>query len=188
MEPSVTMRHIALVVCSVVVLAAGVYLFMEVNSTPATADVSHDKVRPAPPADDERPGKEPDTVAARPVSSVPRREMPAPTPPTTSTEPAPALTDNVVDELAKPNPKLDAVMSEANKAYDRGEFDEAKSIALKVLAKDPTSVRMMRIVVSSACIDGDSVEAQKHYLNLPAPDREQMKVRCGRYGISFNEK
>ncbi|CAN5920569.1 hypothetical protein BH11MYX3_BH11MYX3_21070 [soil metagenome] len=184
-----TVRQIALVVSSVVVLAAGVYLFMEVNSTPATADVTHEKVRPpARPADDERPTKEPETVAARPVTSAPRREMPAPTPPTPSSEPAPALTDNVADELAKPNPKLDAVMAEANKAYDRGEFDEAKSIALKVLAKDPTSIRMMRIVVSSACIDGDSVEAQKHYLDLPAPDREQMKVRCGRYGISFNEK
>ncbi len=182
-----TARHLTLVVCAVVVLAAGVYLFEEVNSTPATADgTKHEKAapQPAPPPPEERPAKEPETVAA---ARLPRREMPTP-PPTPSSEPAPALTDSVSDELAKPNPKLDAVMSEANKAYDRGEFDEAKSIALKVLAKDPTSTRMMRIVVSSACIDGDSVEAQKHYLNLPVPDREQMKVRCGRYGISFNEK
>ncbi len=184
-----TPRHLALVVCAVVVLAAGIYLFKEVNSTPATADVTrHDQPAPRPVADAERPTKEPETTAAaRPVTSPPRREPPPPPPPP-STEPPPVLTDNVTDELNKPNPKLDAVMAEANKAYDRGDFDEAKSIALKVLGKDPTNVRMMRIVVSSACIDGDSVEAQKNYLNLPAQDREQMKVRCGRYGISFNEK
>jgi hypothetical protein len=86
------------------------------------------------------------------------------------------------------NPKLDAVMSEANKAYDRGDFDDAKGIALKVLTKDPANIRMRRIVVSSACIDGDSTEAQKHYLQLPPSDREQMKVRCARYGVSFNDQ
>jgi hypothetical protein len=43
-------------------------------------------------------------------------------------------------------------------------------------------------MVSSACILGDSVVAQKHYLSLPASDREQMRTRCGRYGISFNEQ
>jgi hypothetical protein len=32
------------------------------------------------------------------------------------------------------------------------------------------------------------VEAQKYYLLLPGPDREQMKVRCDRYGVTFNEK
>ena len=46
-------------------------------------------------------------------------------------------------------------MSEANKAYDRGDFDDARTIAMQVLAIDPTNVRMLRIMVSAACIDGD---------------------------------
>ena len=78
-------------------------------------------------------------------------------------------------------------MSEANKAYDRGDFGEAKDIARKVLASDPGNVRMLRIVVSASCIEGESVEAQQAYLKLPTADREQMKVRCARYGVSFNE-
>ncbi len=61
-------------------------------------------------------------------------------------------------------------------------------IALKVLAKEPANVRMLRIVVSSSCIEGSAADAQKHYLSLPVSDREQMKVRCERYGVTFNDK
>ena len=187
-----TPRHLILVVASVAVLAMGVYLFKEVNATPATADVSkHDKPAPTPPPP--RPPDEPIAKAPEgapfggpPIAKSPTRETTSPpTPPPQASDPPPT---DVADELSRPNPRLDAVMAEANKAYDHGDFDEAKTIALKVLAKDPTSTRMMRIVVSSACIDGDSAEAQKHYANLPVPDREQMKVRCARYGITFNDK
>jgi hypothetical protein len=187
----VTTRHLALVISSVAVLAMGLYLFKEVRATPATADVPKQDRRPAPPPD-ERPEQEPEkqpekvaatrTVAQRPVrEAAPEKASPPPEAPQLSGDP-------VADELSKPNPKLDAVMAEANKAYDHGEFDDAKSIALKVLAKDPSNVRMLRIAVSSACIDGDSTEAQKHFLSLPNSDREQMKVRCARYGITFNDK
>ena len=184
-----TPRHLILVVASVAVLAMGVYLFKEVNATPATADVSkRDKPAPTPPPPpppEEPIAKAPEApFAARPAVKSPTRET---TPPPVQPVSDPPPTD-VADELSRPNPRLDAVMSEANKAYDHGDFDEAKTIALKVLAKDPTSTRMMRIVVSSACIDGDAAEAQKHYTNLPVPDREQMKVRCARYGITFNDK
>ena len=168
----------------------GLYLFKEVRATPADAEGA----RPAPKTSTTVPDEpvpkadQPKTVAARTPTP------PTPPPPPTRAPPPPASDDsgsgelNVTEELSRPNPRLDAVMSEANKAYDHGEFDDAKVIALKVLAKDPTSVRMMRIVISAACIDGDGAEAQKHYVNLPAGDREQMKVRCARYGISFNEK
>ena len=84
--------------------------------------------------------------------------------------------------------RLDALMSEASKSYDKGDFDEAKTIATKALKLEPTNVRMLRIMVSASCIDGNSVEAQKHYLALPPMDREQMKTRCDRYGVTFNEK
>jgi hypothetical protein len=177
----VTVRHILLASASAGVLALGVYLFLEVRATPATADVP--RPRKAARADD-RPEGRPDEVAPAPVRSAPS----APSAPPQRSEPAPALSgadDAIAEELAKPNPKLDAVMAEANKAYDRGDLDDAKSIALKVIAKDPSNVRMLRIAVSAACMDGDSTEAQKHYQALPLPDREQMKVRCARYGVTF---
>jgi len=46
-------------------------------------------------------------------------------------------------------------------------------------------VRMLRIMVSASCIDGDAAVAQAHYGKLPASDQEQMKVRCARYGVTF---
>jgi hypothetical protein len=192
----VTPRHIVLVVASVALLAAGVYLFKEVRATPATADVSKrpDKVAPAPESDDPEattPEKTPERTASRrpspPVRSAPDAMMKEPMPASSSDTPKPAI-DSVNDELNSANPKMEAVMAEANKAYDKGDFEDARGIALKVLAKEPTNVRMLRIAVSSACIDGDSAEAQKHYLVLPAGDREQMKVRCARYGVTFNDK
>jgi len=77
-------------------------------------------------------------------------------------------------------------MDEANKAYDRGDLDEAKAIAQKVLVASPDNVRMLRIVVSATCISGDTAEAQKAYVLLPKSDREQMKTRCGRYGVNLD--
>jgi hypothetical protein len=173
----------------VAVLAMGLYLWREVNATPAPIERSKPEPRAAkPPVDDEAPEKEPEKMAQpearRPVRDT--KPIPPPPPPSTNTE-APALTgtDPIAEELAKPNAKFDVVMAEANKAYDHGDFEDAKVIALKVLAKDPNNVRMLRIAVSAACIDGDSTEAQKHYNTLPGPDREAMKIRCGRYGVTF---
>jgi hypothetical protein len=76
-------------------------------------------------------------------------------------------------------------MDEANKAYDRGDFEDAKQVASRVLAKFPGNVRMLRIMVSASCIDGDVPVAQAHYGRLPPADQEQMKVRCARYGVAF---
>jgi hypothetical protein len=187
----VTPRHVVLAVATLAVLAMGLYLFKEVRATPATANVVA-RPRPAPAVADHAPEvhpPDPRGLTAAVMSRRPREVVP-PTPVQTPvrSEPPQPTGDPIADELARPNPKLDAVMSEANKAYDRGDFDEAKGIAIKVLAKDPANVRMLRIVVSSSCIDGDSTEAQRHYLQLPAPDRQQMKVRCARYGVTFDER
>lgn len=186
-----TPRHLVLVVSSVVVLAMGLYLWREVSATPAPLETSKSEKRAAkPPVEDDaspEPEKQPVAIAAetkRVRDTTPIKVSP----PQTPTE-APTLSgsDPIAEELAKPNPKLDSVMAEANKAYDHGDFDEAKVIAVKVLAKDPSNVRMLRIAVSAACIDGDSNEAQKHFALLPAPDREAMKIRCGRYGVNFTD-
>jgi hypothetical protein len=197
----VTPRHIILGIASLAVLGMVLYLFKEVNATTASSAVPQ-RTAPAPTAsanDTETKSDEPSKVASRPSGISIRPAKPSPEsaqPRATSSggdgDGGPKLfgeaETNVTDELSKPNPKMDAVMAEANKAYDRGEFDEAKSIALKVLAKEPANVRMLRIVVSSSCIEGSAADAQKHYLSLPVSDREQMKVRCERYGVTFNDK
>jgi hypothetical protein len=192
---TVTPRHIILGVAALAVLGMALYLFNEVRTTTASSAVPQRTApaRTAAPENEPPPTEsEPSKVASRPAN-LPVRTAPPSQPPVTSSgggdTPAPSLENTTVaDELAKPVPRMDAVMAEANKAYDRGEFDEAKGIALKVLAKDPANVRMLRIVVSANCIDGNSADAQKHYLSLPQVDREQMKVRCERYGVTFNDK
>jgi predicted Zn-dependent protease len=101
---------------------------------------------------------------------------------------APALATEEVpagDKLE--GPKLDAVMAEANRAYDKMDFDEARSIAKKVLKQHPTNTRMLRIMTSAYCIENDNAEAQKYFNLLPAPDRAQMKTRCARYGVAFTD-
>jgi hypothetical protein len=181
-------RYILLAAIAAVVLGMGVYLFIEVRSGSAQADV----VTPAPsapaptvPAPTPTPAPK-ETAVARPapVTSPTKHDSPS--------TPAPALEGTHEDEtssaaMGSANPKLDAVMDQANKAYDHQDFDEAKMIAGKVLARMPNNVRMLRIMVSSSCIDGDVAIAQKYYPNLPKFDREQMKVRCDRYGVTLTD-
>lgn len=167
-----------------------VYLVLEVSRPPVAAQASG-------PTSARRP-----TVADRPSvtepterdSDVVRAPLPTQVTGRPPVEDRPNVTDPPVPgveiepgaaTVMKANPKLDAVMSEANKAYDRGDFDDAKAIALKVLAKTPNNVRMLRILVSSDCILGDNAEAQKHYQLLPPGDRAQMRTRCERYGVTF---
>ena len=80
-----------------------------------------------------------------------------------------------------------AVMALANKAYDSQDFDQAVAIAGKILAKEPNNIRMLRVMVSANCIQGDSAIAQQHYEKLPPFDREQMRARCDRYGVVFKD-
>ena len=97
----------------------------------------------------------------------------------TSDGPAPA------DIPDKTDPRLHMVMGEANKAYDRQDFDDAARSRRKVLQKHPTNARMLRIMVSSYCIEGDKEAAQTYYDKLPH-SIEQMKQRCATYGMTFN--
>lgn len=176
-------------------LGVGVYLFIEVRARPAAAQVKPGERTVA--IDESAAGGEP-----RPAPE--RRDAESPSgseaPPSRSAQARPAGTmTRPKDAETAPEPhespegpeqphKAEAVMAEANKAYDRGDVDEAKAIAQKVLARTPGNVRMLRIVVSSACISGDTAEAQKAYLQLPKSDREQMKTRCARYGVSFTDE
>jgi len=165
----------------------GVYLFIEVRSGSAQADVVAPVQSTPPPATPAAPAPKETAAVARPAPvTAPAKRTDAPS------TPAPALETTHEDEatsaeMGSANPKLDAVMDQANKAYDHQDFDEAKMIAGKVLAKMPNNVRMLRIMVSSSCIDGDVAVAQKYYPNLPKFDRDQMKVRCDRYGVTLTD-
>ena len=183
-------KSVALIAAAVAVMAMGVYLFIQVKATPAQAHVSTTPSRspsPAPVA------AAPSETATPPVATPTQARPPVPTTAKlgSPTAPAPMLaapaTSPEDDERA--NPKLDAMMDLANKAYDSQDFDQAIQIAGKVLAKEPGNVRMIRVMVSANCIGGDASVAQQYYLKLPAGsvDRQQMKTRCDRYQVTLND-
>jgi hypothetical protein len=193
-SPLVSSRALVLGGLALAVLAAGVYLFVQVHASPAEAKPTVPQARAqvaqapareqdvAPVTDPTGPGTGPHMgkPLGRPRGAGevrPQVELPA------SDEP-PALANDVPD---KADPRFQMIMAEANKAYDRQDFDEARAIATKILAKDPTNVRMLRIMVSSHCIEGDSVSAQTYYDKLPDFDRQQMSKRCATYGVSFQQ-
>lgn len=171
------MTRVVLPLAAVLVLGLGVYLFVAVRATPASEPVVVGRAATAPVAHVE-PIPEPSPAPVAPVkpTAVPH----APPPPSlgvatsAGSEPAPQA-----------DVKAEELMSEANKAYDRSDFEDAKLIAQRLLAKDPTNVRMLRIMVSASCQEGDQAVAQAHYARLPAADQAQMRTRCARFGMSF---
>lgn len=174
-------RPLVLMILAGCVLLAGLVLYREVHSPPAVPQAS--VLAPPPPF--ARSGG--DGVVSNPpaaaASATRDSYVPVPSVPGGTSEVAPseAETGN------RAEPAVDAVMDQANKAYDRGDFEQAKALASDVLAKLPGSVRMMRIMVSASCIEGDTTVAQRWFDKLPPADREQMKIRCDRYGVSFRE-
>ncbi len=163
-----------------------VYLFFEVRSSPAAPQPL---AREASKDEDDKPesAKPNDTKTAgaglrgmaRKAAGDPESKSSDPTPPPPTMESPP--------EGKLEGPKLDAIMAEANKAYDKMDFEEARSIAQRVLKQQPTNTRMLRIMTSASCIEVDAAEAQKWFNLLPVADREQMKTRCQRYGVTFTD-
>jgi hypothetical protein len=184
----VSPKNVALLAAAVAVTGMAVYLFVQVKATPAQAEVSASELAapthasPAPvhtteptrPSAEARPAPpQPNVGASRPAASGAAPELQA----------APES-----DEPQQPNPKLESMMQLANKAYDAQDFDQAIAIAGKILAKEPTNVRMLRIMVSANCIGGDATVAQQYYEKLPAGvDRQQMKTRCDRYQVTLKD-
>jgi hypothetical protein len=184
---------------AVLVLALGVYLFIEVRAQPAPPNITR-KSQPSHLAENEAqatppPSRDPAVPAppATPPVAGRRHVFRDPTMTALAVAPASPATREVAmgsatsdtDATLAPGPRLDAIMDEANKAYDRGDFEDAKQVASRVLARFPGNVRMLRIMVSASCIDGDAPVAQAHYARLPPVDQEQMKLRCARYGVAF---
>jgi hypothetical protein len=77
-------------------------------------------------------------------------------------------------------------MDETNKLYDSRDYEGAIASAQEILKDMPRNVRMLRVVVSSACITGEEGVAREHYAMLPPRDQQQMSVRCKRYGVEFD--
>jgi hypothetical protein len=170
-------------IAAVLVLGLGVYLFVEVRAEPAPSEPVMGRASRTPVPPTRTPQATP--PAGEPVAA-PLASRPAPrAAPQAAAAPSAAPTLAAPDEPPPVGPKLDAAMAEANRAYDHGDFDEAKAAASRLLASDPNNVRMLRIMVSTSCFDGDATVAQAHYTRLPPGDQEQMKVRCARYGITF---
>lgn len=182
-------KSVALIAAAVAVMAMGVYLFIQVKSTPAQAHVS---TTPSP-----SPGRiatAPMETTAPPATTTPAQARPPAPPPAKlgTPMPAPAMPAPAIagpDDDERANPKLDAMMDLANKAYDSQDFDQAIQIAGKVLAREPGNIRMLRVMVSANCIGGDASVAQQYYLKLPAGsvDRQQMKTRCDKYQVTLND-
>jgi hypothetical protein len=192
-------RHAALAAFGAAVLGFAIYLLVQVNaaaahvSAPDPADrVDHPAqvATVSPPAADPPPPPKP--------PSPPREGRAGPFkldihPHETATAaPAPALPPGAAapgggNGGSADKATLDGAMRDANKAYDGGDWDEARADAEKILAQQPGNTRMLRIVVSVACLDGDQTAAQKAYDLLPAADRTQMKTRCARSGVTFSD-
>lgn len=193
-----TPRAIALSAAAALVALGGVYLLIEVRSSGASA--------PSEKAIAEAAARSGRRVASTPEPSGPsatRASIPKPTQP-----PGPRG-DKGIDRIASPNiaqfPALDVeprtpppegagdaefeqAMLETNKLYDRHNYEEARTQALKLLERQPGTVRMLRVVVSSSCILGDAETAQRYWNELPDGDRVQMTERCSRYDVTFTDK
>lgn len=185
-------RAVVLSASLAVVLGASVYLFVQVHAAPAAP--SPGKIADARAQPIARPVTDTsDPWGAAPLSPRAREEATkANLPPPGQPEPSEPTAPPVLMEGVTPNPTIDPDQpkidgqDEANRLFDRGDYDESQKQAVKMLATDPGNARMLRIVVSSACFMGDADKAQKYWGQLTEErDRAQMQVRCSRYGIQF---
>ncbi len=97
----------------------------------------------------------------------------------------PAPADDVGEAAAEEAGSVAEKMVEANRLYDRGDYEGASREAEEILKQQPDNVKMLRIATSSACILGDAAAARAHFEKLPESDQEQIARRCRRYGVEF---
>lgn len=185
--------RVAVIVLGAVLLVFTGYLVVQVSAGPRADAVANVGPRPASEAAYAR--EEVDEPA--PAPEVAAAPSPPPTPPTPADPLAPISLSsfgtgatgaaNTYQAPAAVSTAANLQFDEANKLYDRREYEEARALALSLLKEHPTSVRMRRIVVASSCIMGDQDVAQQHYSMLPERDRGDMRIRCVPYGSSFQE-
>jgi hypothetical protein len=83
---------------------------------------------------------------------------------------------------------VEDIVSRALQAYDRGDLEAARAAGLEVLAREPRDLRILRLLVDIACIEGEQTEAQAHFSALPDRDRVDLVPKCQRYGITLDER
>jgi hypothetical protein len=186
-----SIRTMVLGALAALVAVGGVYLMLEVRSSGAAApsekvleEAAKRTARAplAPRIEDLNTG---DTVASAGGSMKPPTPIDIDRRITEAVKRDSAGSGTAVEGDPAVNPDLDAAMLEANKLYDRHNYDEARNLALKLLERQPGTTRMLRVVVSSSCILGDGETAQKYWTQLPEFDRGQMTTRCERFGVTF---
>jgi hypothetical protein len=202
-------RNLVLAGLAVAVAGIMLYLFLAVRGGPAAvapADLAAARARheaeaarsaaarPAPSAPSDDRGEFDRRLTehrARPgrIRDVTHAEPGLPDIPPSNPEGGPATGPTIA--TGEPEPVLDAQMQlsakldEANRLYDKADYETAQQRAIDVLREAPDNVRMMRIVVSTSCMMGQEDQARKYYGTLPERDKIQMAVRCERYGIKF---
>lgn len=182
-----------LAVSGVAVLAMGIYLVLEVGRTSdvGSAPVASRTVEPVLESTPPEPTTPPERIRRppRPTKVEPVEEAPEPVDEPAPPAPQPKLGTGAAMVRMQPdlevNRDIQEQMAAANKAYDRQRMDEARSHAEKVLAAQPENARMLRVMVSSWCIEGESDQANKWFAKLGEGDRDAMRTRCERYGVTF---
>jgi hypothetical protein len=108
--------------------------------------------------------------------------QPVEPPPQPTVTPEEAATPDVAND-----PRLESMdaKDEANRLYDKQDFEGAMEKAAAVLKDEPGDIRMLRVLVSSACQMGDADKAKQYWGQLPPHDQQQLQRRCQRFGITF---
>lgn len=198
-------RAIALSAAAALVALGGVYLLIEVRSSGASAPsekaIAEAAARsgrsvppPPPPSSSGASGSSGMSATRASIPSIGRSAMQPPRPRDDMAAPNLAQIPGIDVETKTPPPvgagdaEFEQAMLETNKLYDRHNYEDARQQALKLLEKQPGTVRMLRVVVSSSCILGDAETAQRYWNELPDGDRVQMTERCSRYDVTFTDK
>lgn len=192
-------RNIIISASAAVLLGAMLVLLVKVQESPAgsvpetalaEARQRHERAqsRRAPPA----PASEPRSItprerSPRPAKKPRTRAASEDSPP----RPRPSIRGRSLSGVINQSPRdraesLKERMDAVNSLYDHKDFEAALDAARVILEESPRNVRMLRVVVSSACIMGQPEVALDSYLLLPpAPHQRHMRKRCARYGVDL---
>jgi hypothetical protein len=203
-------RSTILAVCSALVLGSLIYVSIKVKaapyegtieptSAPGATRASHAGASAAAATGDDEPG---------PTTTPP----PPRTRPGARSGSAAATIDRAASTLDKLGPRAAAAASagadeadndeagtgptpgdptgsraaEVSRLYDQREYDDAIKLAKTILETEPDNVRVMRVMISSACASGDVTLARSYFDKLKRPkDRRDMTKRCERFGASI---
>ncbi len=197
-------KTLLLIVSGAIVMAAIAYLWVDVSAAPAKVpamklaeakDKYAVKARTKATAPSASNLDDPWSAAAReptvktvgtPVASEADTIEPEPTP---APEYRPATPQEASTPQLDGDPKLEVshAKDEANRLYDKQDFEGAFETAKKLLEREPGDVRMLRVAVSAACQLGEADKAKQFYAQLPPHDQAQMARRCSRMNITFDQ-